>query len=124
MDERLELQRQFFDLISQNNLDAAMEIFSEEAVFHFPNFPEMKGRRAIRKMLGMFARRFAEIRWVTQPEIFCAAESLIVSRWKVQGTFKTGKDYSNEGVSILRVDPAGRVTFIKDYFTSTDFSDT
>lgn len=123
MTEKLVLQTMFFDLVSEGKLDQAAEIFGEDAVFYFPGFPEMKGRRAIRRMLGMFFRRFSAIRWQTEPEIYVDREGLVVSRWKVRGVFATGKEYLNEGISLVHINSDGRVTSFKDYFTSTDFSD-
>lgn len=119
----LDLQRRFFDPLSAGDVAGAMMIFGDNARFSFPGIPERRGRAEVQALLEMIIGRFREIRWKAEPEIY-SDDGAIVSRWSVWGTYKTGKAYSNEGISFLRTDSEGKVVFFKDYFVSTDFSDT
>jgi hypothetical protein len=116
-----DMQVDFFDRLSDFDIAGAAEILAEDCLFLFPGLKPVHGAALTTRMLRVIRRRFAEIRW-TRTMSLNAEPDWMISAWTVNGTFAGGGAYVNEVVSVVRLDSAGRVAYLSDYFKSTDFS--
>ena len=116
-----DMQVDFFDRLSDNDITAAAEVLADNCLFLFPGLKPVHGVALTTRMLRIIRRRFADIRW-TQTFSVSAEPDWMISGWTVEGTFAAGGVYRNEVVSIVRLDVHGKVAYLSDYFKSTDFS--
>ena len=76
------------------------------------------GAAACKTYAGLIRRKYSNITWNINSTIY--ADSWLVSAWSVYGEFQqTGAKYENEGISLIKLDPAGRITMLSDYFKDT-----
>lgn len=110
------------------NTKAASEIFTDTASFLFPGVPETIGKRRINFLLKGITSRYSSLKWEIKREFYCKDKfdnNCLIVEWDVNGFFKTGKEYINQGISVITFesDTCEKIKHFKDYFTSTDFSD-
>jgi ketosteroid isomerase-like protein len=116
-----DMQTDFFDRLSDNDIPGAGAILADNCLFLFPGLKPVHGAALTTRMLRIIRRRFADIRW-TRTFSVNAEPDWMISAWTVKGTFAQGGEYNNEVVSVVRLDVNGKVAYLSDYFKSTDFS--
>ena len=114
-----DMQVDFFDALSEGNVDKAAGTFASNGTLLFPGLRPVEGRPLVRRMLGIIRRRYDHIRWrPTGPAI--GSGSWLVTGWSVSGTFKNSVlPYENEVLSLIRLDTEGRISRLSDYFKDT-----
>ena len=113
-----DMKEDFFDALSANDIGRAADVFAADGVLLFPGLRSVSGRPLVKRMLGLIRRKYSNITWNINSTIY--ADSWLVSAWSVYGEFQqTGAKYENEGISLIKLDPAGRITMLSDYFKDT-----
>lgn len=113
-----DMKEDFFDALSANDIGRAADVFAADGVLLFPGLRPVSGRPLVKRMLSLIRRRYSSISWEMNSTIY--ADSWLVSAWSVFGKFQqTGSKYENEGVSLIKLDDAGRIIMLSDYFKDT-----
>lgn len=116
-----DMQVDFFDRLSDDDIPGAAEVLADNCLFLFPGLKPVHGIALTTRMLRIIRRRFADIRWTCTFSVN-AEPDWMISGWTVRGSFAAGGEYRNEVVSVVRLDVHGKVAYLSDYFKSTDFS--
>ena len=114
-----DMQRDFFDPLSQGDIERAADVFARDGVLLFPGVRAMQGQALVRRMLGIIRRRYQEITWRPIGP-FIGSDGWTVTSWSVSGTFThTGLPYENEVLSLVRLNQDGKIAILSDYFKDT-----
>lgn len=115
----LEIEIEFFEALSNGDIATAADVFSADGELLFPGLRPVRGKALIRRMLGIIRRRYETIAWRSSRAPIRTDDWIVLS-WEVNGIFReSALDYVNEGVSIIRLDKAGKIEMLSDYFKDT-----
>jgi steroid delta-isomerase-like uncharacterized protein len=101
--------RRFIDEVwNRGKLEVIDEIFTPDFLHHQPDGGQMKGRDALKQMVGMFREALPDLQCTVEDQF--AEADRVATRWSVLGTHKgelmgvapTGKQVSFWGTSIHR----------------------
>jgi hypothetical protein len=92
----------FIEAWTRRNLAAVDDLFTANAVYHVPPFPDLPGTAALKEFILSFNRAFPEDLGVVFDEEL-GREDVTVHRWTVSGTFAGASP-------LLPVPPTGRRT--------------
>ncbi len=123
VNKMINLQKDFFDKVSEKDFSAIDNLFENESVFLFPGVSPMHGIRRIKFLLKGIGDRFSEISWIVNKQFVSDDMKKIIIEWDVKGLYKTGKLYNNSGCSIITLGENNKIKIFNDFFKSTDFSD-
>lgn len=115
----LELVQILFAALNSRDLAALDRYLAEDAGFDFPGPGLISGRKKILLFLKILFRKFSRLTFsvskiITEQDCACAV-------WTNEGEDKTGKSYSNRGITVLEF-KAGKIIFLSDYFKDTSFT--
>lgn len=114
-----DMKADFFDALTQGNVDRAAGTFAEDGTLLFPGLRPVRGRALVKRMLSIIRRRYDEIVWTPASPLISSGEWMVTS-WSVNGTFKeTGLPYQNEVLSLIQLDSEGKIKLLSDYFKDT-----
>ena len=114
-----DMKTDFFDALTQGNIDRAARTFAEDGTLLFPGLRPVRGRALVSRMLGIIRRRYDEIVWTPAGPTIGSGEWMVTS-WSVSGTFKeTGLSYENEVLSLIQLDGDSKIKLLSDYFKDT-----
>jgi ketosteroid isomerase-like protein len=116
--------RGFFDALHAGHFDRIEESLAEDVVFEFPGRRfggRFEGRRKVMVFLKRNQRLFEgglrfEIHWA------CVCGHRAIAQWTNQGRTRDGRDYTNRGVTIFRIE-SGRIAEIQDYLDTERISE-
>ena len=114
------VQADFLDPLSYDDIDALDHILALDCVLLFPGLRPVVGARFVKRVLRGVRRRYNVLSFKVVLQLRSPKDFLIVNSI-VQGMRKDGVPYSNEVMSLIRLDGEGRVALISDYFKSTSF---
>jgi len=108
-----------FAALNSRDLSALDRHLAEDASFDFPGPGLICGRKKIllflKILFGKFSRlTFSVNRIIAEQDCACAI-------WTNEGEDKTGKSYSNRGITFLQFNK-GKIIFLSDYFKDTSFT--
>jgi len=122
------MTRSAFDTINQHKLAESVAGFAEDASWTFPgNTPisgVAEGKKAVEAAMTIWFERFPKINF-TIKEIFISnifamgATNNIAVEWDIVEVDREGKEFSNSGVTTIRV-KSGKVVDMKDYLFDAD----
>ena len=114
-----DMQSDFFDALSEENIVKAADTFALNGSLLFPGLRPVVGRPLVKRMLGIIRRRYDTIRWrPAGPAI--GSGGWLVTSWTVSGTFRNSAlPYENEVLSLIQLDADGRIAMLSDYFKDT-----
>ena len=114
-----DMQRDFFEALTLNDVDRASNVFADNGVLLFPGLRAIEGRPIVRRMLGIIRRKYEHIAWLPMgPTI--SSNGWMVTTWSVTGRFVgTSVPYENEVLSLARLDQDGKIAILSDYFKDT-----
>ncbi len=78
------LIRQVLELIDERNLDAAMEFYAEDYIYHGPGGLELRGRDAIRGLWVDFLAGLPDLS-ATVDDLIIQGDKIVL-RWTIRGT--------------------------------------
>ena len=78
------LIRQVLELIDERKLDAAMELYAEDYIYHGPGGIELRGREAIRGLWIDFLNGLPDLS-ATVEDIIIQGDKIVL-RWTIRGT--------------------------------------
>jgi ketosteroid isomerase-like protein len=120
--------RSIFDALSRHELAKVTAILAEDATWTFPgNVPisgEAKGKKAFEAAMTNWLEHFPKINF-TVKEVFVSnifamgGTNNIAIEWEIAMTNLKGKEFHNNGVSIMRI-KGGKAVAEKEYLFSTD----
>lgn len=115
-----DLKEDFFDALSIGEIERAADVFADDGVLLFPNVRPMEGRALVKRMLGIIRRRYTSIAWRPIGPVLASNGWLVMSS-AVTGTFRVSDlPYENEVLTLVKLDPAGKVAVLSDYFKDTN----
>jgi len=103
----------FEDFKPQSVSDGARWLYSPSVYFN-DGFVELKGSDAVARYLGRSAEQTAEIK--VDVEEVIKTESAVYVRWTMTFTTKGGTTVIAPGISHLRFNQDGRITYHRDYW--------
>ena len=114
-----DMRTDFFDALSAGDIERAANTFALDGSLLFPGLRPVKGRALVKRMLGIIRRRYEVIVWESSgPAVL--DNGWLVTSWSVSGTFKDSNlPYENEVLSLVRLDAAGLIVSLSDYFKDT-----
>ncbi len=114
-----DMKLDFFDALSEGDVERASQVFSISGVLLFPGVRPMVGRPLVQRMMGIIRRRYDDILWRPIGPVV-GSGGWVVTSWSVSGTFKQSRGrYTNEVLSLARIDAAGKIAVLSDYFKDT-----
>ncbi len=92
-----------------------VELFSEDARFEDPiGGPVMQGREGIAKFHKGLTRAWSRLH--LEPTVVHVRGNRAAVSWKAEGHSATGKDIRFEGINVVHVDEAGRISALEGYW--------
>ncbi len=82
--EKEALIHQLLDLIDEGNLDAALQLYAEDYIYHGPGGQELRGRDGIRGLWDVYLTGFPDLS-STVEDMISQGDKLVL-RWTIRGT--------------------------------------
>lgn len=105
----------YFKALRDMDVEAWLRIFDENAVSHDPvGSPPLVGHAGLRKFLTGILGLFDNV-GLQEQQVFVAGHEAAV-KWTGYGRGKNGRDVRFEGIDIITVNDAGRITNVRAYW--------
>jgi len=106
--------RSFLACMDANNLDGAVEHFTDDAVYHMvPWRKPVTGRSAIRASYG-------EARWIGSTIVNVASTDSTVFVEAVDTVMHGDKEVTSHYVTVLEINDGGKITAERDYWDTKE----
>lgn len=123
MKTKPDFHARFFSLLEQRRYVDTEAIISKDCILNFPGHKDYSGIRNIIRIFSLMGSRFSEIKWHID-ETYFSKPDCFFCLWRVQGLFSDGQPYNNSGISFIRIDKESKISYLSDYFKSTEFLNT
>lgn len=109
-----------FEAMNSKDFSKVQEYFSEDIEFDFPGAGIVKGQKRVIIFLKALSRKYPDLTFTVSEYI--TESNKTVAIWTNKGTQTTGEEYSNSGVTLLRIENE-KIVFLSDYFKDTSFTE-
>jgi len=115
-DPRVARVIEFYERLAPQDVARLQEIYADDAYFRDP-FNEVRGLTAIARIFDDMFRRLDDCRFVILETVVDERSALLVWDFTFRiRRWRPGVTRSIHGASHLRFDPAGRITYHRDYW--------
>ncbi|MBW4508177.1 MAG: nuclear transport factor 2 family protein [Scytonematopsis contorta HA4267-MV1] len=106
----------YYNNIAAMNTSGVLENFAQDAISHDPvGEPAAKVHEGFSEFLGRLQAVFEKLETVTE-HIFTSGNSAAV-KWTTQGTAKSGKIVTFEGITVFEFNEAGKIQTTHAYWS-------
>lgn len=113
MERREQIIRLWFNMWLQKRDLGIENIFSEDAVYIESWGPEYRGALNIRHWFEEWNTRGTVLQWDVKQYFHKETQSVV--EWYFQNTMKDGKIEAFDGMSLIEWNPAGQISFLKEF---------
>jgi limonene-1,2-epoxide hydrolase len=115
----IEVVRDFCDRVAKGDIDALVELFADDAVYHNIPMDPIVGRDAIREALVGFLATLGEMSFDT---LHILSDGPVVATERIDHFVRDGRDIALPVAGFFEVDADGRITAWRDYFDMAMFT--
>lgn len=113
MSDLLARTRHYYERVDADDLDGVLDWFAEDAVYHRPGYPPMRGRAALADFYG--GERVIESGTHTLDEVLVDGQRVAV-HGRFEGTLKDGSRVDVGFADFITYDPDGRAAERRSFF--------